>query len=141
MLACVRRASRTPAHPGPGTDGESRLRGQNYSIQRREADGTIGRLVGTFNEMLNQIQQRKLPQKSHEVLEQRVKERTLELETTNKELESFSYSVSHDLRAPLRSIDGFSQALLGTREPEKPRATREDPPRGRAERRPAHGES
>jgi PAS domain S-box-containing protein len=72
----------------------------------------VVKVIGVANDVTERKQSENKIYQLNLELEQRVRARTAQLETTNKELETFSYSVSHDLRAPLRGIDGWSQALL-----------------------------
>ena len=68
-------------------------------------------LIATADDITGQVQAREEIRRLNAGLEKRVQERTSELTAANRELESFAYSISHDLRSPLRAIDGFSHLL------------------------------
>jgi PAS domain S-box-containing protein len=91
-------------------DGERRTF-LTTKLPLRNAAGEITGLAGISRDITDRKQIEEAIREMNEELEARVQERTQQLEQANRELEAFSYSISHDLRAPVRAISGFAQII------------------------------
>ena len=95
-------------------DGSWRWMLSRNLVFARNEDGSARQLIGTTTDITDIKRTEEELRRLNVELERRVNERTADLAAANRELEAFAYSVSHDLRGPLRAIGGFSNAVLET---------------------------